>query len=70
MFSFRLFGRTLTAELRNGIGLDFEFADSRAVWMCAEGDEICAMPFNGLVIMVPLICITFGNVYEESEIER
>ena len=70
MFSFRIFGRTLTAELRNGIGLDIEFADSRPVWICKDGDEICAMPFNGMVIMVPLICITFGNVYEESEIER
>tara|TARA_A100001015_G_scaffold73446_1_gene81508 strand:+ start:152 stop:361 length:210 start_codon:yes stop_codon:yes gene_type:complete len=69
MFSLRLFGRTLTAELRNGIGLDFEFADSRPVWICKDGDVICVMPFSGLVFMVPLICITFGNVYEESEID-
>jgi|TARA_B110000208_G_C11342818_1_gene274426 hypothetical protein len=61
-------GRTLAAELRNGIGYDIEFVSSRPVWV-TFGESIKAMPFNGVVILLPLIVITFGSVYEE-EYER
>ena len=68
MALFHILGRTLTAELRNGIGWDIEFVSSKPVWVTFD-ENIKAMPFNGVVIMVPLICITFGNVYDESEID-
>ena len=68
MALFHILGRTLATELRNGIGWDIEFVSSKPVWV-TFGENIKAMPFNGVVIMVPLICITFGNVYDESEID-
>jgi len=58
-------GRTLTAELRNGIGYDIEFVSSKPVWV-TFGENIKAMPFNGVVILLPFIVITFGSVIEEE----
>jgi len=58
-------GRTLTAELRNGIGYDIEFVSSKLVWVTL-GENIKAMPFNGVVILLPFIVITFGSVIEEE----
>jgi hypothetical protein len=68
MALFHILGRTLATEFRNGIGWDIEFVSSKPVWV-TFGENIKAMPFNGVVIMVPLICIIFGNVYNESEID-
>ena len=58
-------GRTLTAELRNGIGYDIEFVSSRPVWVLIS-ENIKAMPFNGVVVLLPFVVITFGSVYEEE----
>jgi|TARA_B110000091_G_C13683528_1_gene418927 hypothetical protein len=58
-------GRTLAAELRNGIGYDIEFVSSRPVWVIIS-ENIKAMPFNGVVVLLPFVVITFGSVYEEE----
>jgi hypothetical protein len=61
-----IFGRMLNIELINGCGLFLEFADSRAVWVNNnETGETYAMPFEGVLLQLPFILISFGRVYEE-----
>ena len=56
----------LTINYRLGVGLDFEFADSRAVWVTEEGTELLtAASFAGIVIMLPFAVLTFGKIYME-----
>lgn len=63
-----LFGKHLSIEYRNGTGLDIEFCDSRPVWVHnTDTGETEAMPFMGTVILLPLLVITYGNVYTEQE---
>ncbi len=64
----RLFNRTLSVELINGCGVFLEFADSRAVWVYnTETDRMFAMPFEGVLLHLPFILISYGLVYEEIE---
>jgi len=68
MLNFVIFNRLLTIEFRNGVGLDLEFVDSRPVWIYNHAeDKHDTMPFEGTVILLPFICITFGKVYKEVE---
>ena len=63
-----LFGKHLSIEYRNGTGLDIEFCDSRPVWVHnTDTGETDAMPFMGTVILLPLLVITYVNVYTEQE---
>ena len=63
-----IFGRMLNIELINGCGLFLEFADSRAVWVNNnETGETYAMPFEGVLLHLPFILISFGRVYEEVD---
>lgn len=63
-----LFNRLLTVELRNGVGLDLEFVDSRPVWTYnAEEGLTDAMPFEGTIILLPFIVISYGRVYSEVD---
>jgi hypothetical protein len=63
-----IFGRMLSIELINGCGLFLEFADSRAVWVNnKETGETYAMPFEGVLLHLPFILISYGRVYEEVE---
>ena len=63
-----LFGRMLSVELINGCGLFLEFADSRAVWVYnVETDRVFAMPFEGVLLHLPFLLISYGRVYEEIE---
>jgi hypothetical protein len=62
MFITTLFGRLLTIELFNGIGFFVEFSDSRPMWIF-ERDTTCARAFEGTIIMLPLLVITFGKIY-------
>ena len=65
-----LFGKHLTIELRNGPGIDIEFVDSRPVWAHnAFTDELIAMPFMGVIILLPLVTISYGNIYTMEEEE-
>ncbi len=61
-----IYGRMLTIELINGCGVFLEFADSRAVWVYnTETDRTVAMPFEGVLLHLPFILISYGRVYEE-----
>ena len=62
-----IFNRHLNVELVNAVAIGLEIADSRAVWTIdKETGEIGALPFMGIVIYLPFILITFGQVYEQD----
>ena len=61
-----ILGRSLTIEYRLGVGFDLEFPDSRPVWVFNNFTEsIEVMPFQGVILHLPLCLISFGRVYEE-----
>jgi len=61
-----ILGRSLTIEYRLGVGFDLEFPDSRPVWVFNSFTEsIEVMPFQGVILHLPLCLISFGRVYEE-----
>jgi len=61
-----ILGRSLTIEYRLGVGFDLEFPDSRPVWVFNSfTDNIEVMPFQGVIIHLPLCLVSFGRVYEE-----
>lgn len=61
-----ILGRNLTIEYRLGIGFDLEFPDSRPVWVFnTNTEETQAMPFQGVILHLPLCLVSFGRVYEE-----
>ena len=69
-----LFGMLWSIELRNGVGFDIEFVNSRPVWVEKIGlvkDESTwtAMPFEGVVILLPFININIGRCYVEIDDE-
>ena len=56
----------LSLDLRNGVGLDLEFADSRPVWISnSETDSADRASFEGTVLMLPFLIMTFGKIYQE-----
>ena len=70
MISTILFGKHLNVEWRSGTGIDIEFCDSRPVWVYnVNTEETEAMPFMGTIILLPLVMISYGNVYTEIEFE-
>ena len=61
-----LFDRMLSVELINGCGLFLEFADSRAVWVYNKKTQKAeAMPFEGILLHLPFVLVSYGRVYEE-----
>ena len=68
MINANIFNRLFTVELRNGVGIDLEFVDSKLVHVYnTETEQYSAMPFEGVVIMLPFIVITYGRPYKEIE---
>ena len=66
--SWILFNRYLSIEFRAGTGLDIEFVDSRPVYtQNSLTGEIETMPFQGVIILLPCIVISWGNVYTFDE---
>ena len=62
-----IFNRHLNVELVNAVAVGLEIADSKAVWTIDKyTGEIGALPFMGIVIYLPFILITFGQVYEQD----
>ena len=54
----------LSINLRNGVGLDLEFTESRAVWVILDNSEkYDAAQFEGIVLSLPFCVITCGQVY-------
>jgi hypothetical protein len=65
-----IFNRLFTVEIRNGVGIDLEFVDSRPVWTYnSETEEHSTMPFEGVVLLLPFIVVTYGRPYKEIEDE-
>ena len=61
-----ILGRSLTIEYRLGVGFDLEFPDSRPVWVFNSfTDSREVMPFQGVILHLPLCLVSFGRVYEE-----
>jgi|TARA_R110000796_G_scaffold46364_2_gene112026 hypothetical protein len=59
---------SLSINLRNGVGLDLEFTDSRAVWVVLDGaDKYDVAQFEGTVLSLPFCVITFGQVYLQED---
>jgi hypothetical protein len=66
--SWILWGKHLSIEWRTGTGIDIEFADSRPVYtQNSLTGEIETMPFQGVIILLPCIIISWGNVYTIEE---
>ncbi len=67
--TFILFGQALTFEFRNGVGVDLEFTNSKPVWISVdrEGLEVKVAEFEGVVIGLPFIVISYGQVYYHGE---
>jgi len=65
----KTFGKyNLSLNLRNGVGLDLEFTDSRAVWVVLDGaDNYDVAQFEGTVLSLPFCVITFGQVYLQED---
>jgi hypothetical protein len=61
-----LFGMYWSISLRNGFGFDIESVDSKAVW-AVDGDEVFASAFNGIVVLLPILIITVGNLVEVEQ---
>ena len=57
----------LSCNLRNGVGVDLEFSTSRAVWITdAQSEEIDAASFEGAIVLLPFLVITFGKIWSED----
>jgi hypothetical protein len=70
MINASIFNKLLTVELRNGVGIDLEFVDSRPVWTYNQlTEEHSTMPFEGVVVLLPFLVITYGRPYKEIEDE-
>ncbi len=65
-----LFGNiTFSIGLRNGVGLDLEFVNSRPIWVSSD-DWFGVRPasFEGVVILFPFIIITIGQAFEARDV--
>lgn len=66
--SWVIWGKHLSLEWRTGTGIDLEFVDSRPVYtQNSLTGEIETMPFQGVIILLPCIIISWGNVYTFDE---
>jgi hypothetical protein len=61
-----IFNRVLSVEYRLGVGFDLEFPDSRPVWVYnTNTGNTETMPFQGVILHLPLCLVSYGRVYEE-----
>lgn len=67
--TFILFGQALTFEFRNGVGIDLEFTSTKPVWITRdkEGEKIEIAEFEGMVISLPFIVISYGLCYKTED---
>ena len=64
-----IFNRVLSVEYRLGVGFDLEFPDSRPVWVYnTNTGNTETMPFQGVILHLPLCLVSYGRVYDEVEI--
>jgi len=58
----------LSIEYRLGVGFDLEFPDSRPVWVYnTNTGNTETMPFQGVILHLPLCLVSYGRVYDEVE---
>lgn len=68
MYYKEMFNRSFSIELRNGVGFDLEFVDSRPLYLYnTSTEELIVRPFQGIILLIPLMVISFGRAYEEKE---
>lgn len=69
--TFKIFNRTLSFNFRNGIGVDLEFSQGRAIWVSREVNStgVEAAVFNGVTLLFPFIIICFGLCYTTEDQE-
>ena len=66
--SWIILNRHLSIEFRSGTGLDIEFVDSRQVYtQNILTGQVETLPFQGVIILLPCIVISWGNVYTFDE---
>ena len=66
----KIFGRLLGSEYRLGVGFDLEFPDSRPVWVYnSNTGNTETMPFQGVILHLPLCLVSYGRVYAEVDDE-
>jgi|TARA_R110001599_G_scaffold245993_1_gene446163 hypothetical protein len=65
----RTFGKyNLSINLRNGVGIDLEFSDSRPVWVVLNrSDTYDVAQFEGAILSLPFCVITFGEVFLQED---
>jgi hypothetical protein len=63
--TYKIFNRTLCFNFRNGVGIDLEFIQGKAIWVSREANtsEVEAAIFNGVTLLFPFITISFGLCY-------
>ena len=62
-----ILGKIFSFELRNGIGFDIEFVDSKLVWTYNHFTEKhTPMQFEGTVILIPFFTISYGQLVEDE----
>ena len=65
-----LWGKFLSVEWRTGTGIDIEWCQTRPVWTHnTNTGKTEAMPFEGVVILLPCIIISYGLAYTFTEEE-
>jgi len=68
MYYKEMFNRSFSIELRNGVGFDLEFVDSRPLYLYnTSTEELIVRPFQGIILLLPLLVVSFGRAYEEKE---
>lgn len=67
--TYKIFNRTLCFNFRNGVGIDLEFIQGKAIWVSREANtsEVEAAIFNGVTLLFPFITISFGLCYTTEE---
>ena len=65
--TFILFGQALTFEFRNGVGIDLEFTSTKPVWITRDNAELEVAEFEGTVISLPFIVISYGLCYKTED---
>lgn len=62
MLNATIFGKLFTMEFRTGTGIDIEFCESRPVWGYSMDGGLEPLAFEGIIILLPCIVISYGTV--------
>lgn len=71
--TYKIFNNLLTFYFRNGVGVDLEFVNGKAIWVSRGkeyGNEIESASFVGTVILLPFVQVAFGKAYAPDDKEE